>query len=293
MWPSWVQCCGNAAVIAALAFALGCTPGADDGTTLTSGVYDPPTLWDGETADFRGIWQSDTTGYVNIEGHSGTGELTPAKSLIVDPPDGRIPYLSTAIGERQENLSARADRDPVLQCYQAGVPRTTYLPMPLQIVQSPGNFAIVYQYAHSYRLFYPESRAHMDGIDQWLGDTRSRWEGNTLVTDVVALVDGLWLDEAGNYLGTDARVTERYTRTGPDTLQYEATIEDPSVYTQPWTLRINLHRVTEPGARIIEDECLEDENGIRQQISPRDPRNLLRNNYERWNIVDALSNDEA
>ena len=164
--------------------------------------------------------------------------------------------------------------------------------MPLQIVQSPGNFAIVYQYAHSYRLFYPDSRPHMDGLDQWMGDTRYHWEGNTLVADVVALIDQLWLDEAGNYQGSATHVAERYTMTGPDTLQYEATIEDPSVYARPWTLRTVLHRNNEPGARILEDECLEDENGVRQRVSPSDRRSLLINDYARWEILNGLSEVE-
>lgn len=294
MMASWASARDITVAASAIVFGLrflGCAPAMGQPATTSSDDYEPAKLWDNETPDFRGIWQVDDTAYVNIEGHPGGERVAPAHSIVVDPLDGKIPYKPEAIARRQENYADRATADPVQKCFQAGIPRTTYLPIPLQIVQSPGNFAIVYQYAHSYRIFYPDSRPHMDGLDQWMGDTRYRWEGNTLVSDVVALVDQLRLDEAGNYHTNAARVEERYTMIGPDTLQYAATIEDPSVYTRPWTLRTVLHRNTKPGARIIEDECLEDDNGVRQPISPYDPRSLLKNDYRRWEIMNAVSGD--
>jgi hypothetical protein len=115
-----------------------------------------------------------------------------------------------------------------------------------------------------------------------MGDTRYRWDGDTLLADVVALTDQLWLDQAGNFHSTAIHIVERYRMTGKDTLEYGARIEDKEVYTRPWTLRTVLHRITEPGARIIEDECLEDENGARRHISPYDPKNLLKSDYSRW-----------
>jgi len=102
-----------------------------------------------------------------------------------------------------------------------------------------------------------------------------------MVADVVAQTDEAWLDQAGNFHSTDVHIVERYRMTGADTLEYEARIEDPVVYTRPWTLRTTLHRVKQPGARIIEDECLEDVNGVRRHISPTDPRNLLKSDYSR------------
>jgi hypothetical protein len=169
-----------------------------------------------------------------------------------------------------------------LKCYQAGVPRATYLATPLQILQSPGNFAIAYQDNHAFRVFHPDSRPHFDATDWWMGDTRYRWDGDTLVADVVAITDQQWLDQAGNFHSTEFHVVERYRLTGPDTLEYEARIEDPAVYSRPWTLRTVLERVTEPGARIIEDECLDDENGVRRHVSPYDPQSLLKADYSRW-----------
>ena len=244
--------------------------------------YSAPRLADGKTPDFRGIWQARGTAYVNIEGHAAEKGVAASKSIVVDPPDGKIPYRPEARARRDENYRTRATGDPSGKCYQAGVPRATYLGTPLQILQSPGNFAIVYQENHAFRVFHPEGRPHFDATDWWMGDTRYRWQFDTLIADVVAITDLAWLDHAGNFHSTEFHVVEKYRMTTADTLEYEARIEDPVVYSRPWTLRTTLYRVTQPGARIIEDECLEDANGVRHHISPSDPRNLLKADYSRW-----------
>jgi hypothetical protein len=269
-----------AILLAGIVAMLAVTAAAQTPKGTTS--FTPGRLWDGKTPDFRGIWQVRDTAYVNIEGHRGEKGIAAARSLVVDPPNGKIPYKPEALARRQENYKNRATADPSLKCYQAGVPRATYLPTPLQILQSPGNFAIVYEENHAFRVFHPDTRPHFDATDWWMGDTRYRWEGDTLVASVVALTDQLWLDQAGNYHSTEFRVVERYRMTGADTLEYEARIEDPVVYSRPWTLRTVLYRNKQPGARIIEDECLEDANGVRHHISPYDPRNLLKSDYSRW-----------
>jgi hypothetical protein len=248
-------------------------------TASEAAAFKPTRLWDGTTPDLRGIWQARGTGYLNIEGHGGSRGTAPAQSLVADPPDGKIPYKPESLARRQQNFAARATADPSLKCYQAGVPRATYLPTPLQILQSPGNFAIVYQDNHAFRVFYPDTRPHFENADFWMGDTRYRWEGDTLVADVVALTDQLWLDHAGNFHSTEFHVVERYRMTSADTIEYEARIDDPAVYTQPWTLRAVLDRVKERGARIIEDECLDDEDGVRHHVSPYDRRNRLKPDY--------------
>ena len=115
-----------------------------------------------------------------------------------------------------------------------------------------------------------------------MGDTRYRWDGDTLVADVAALNDGVWLDQAGNFYSIEVHILERYRLIGVDALEYVARIEDPVVYSQPWTLRTVLYRDKRPEARIIEDECLEDANGVRRHVSPYDPANLLKSDYSRW-----------
>src|SRR5688572_25250574 len=189
------------------------------GGAQTQGPFTPARLWDGKTPDFRGIWQVRDTAFVNIEGHAGERGIAAARSIIVDPSDGKIPYKPEALKQRQENYRNRATSDPSSKCYQAGVPRATYLPTPLQILQSPGNFAIVYQDNHAFRVFHPNTRPHFDATDWWMGDTRYRWEGDTLVADVVALTDQLWLDHAGNFHSTEFHVVERYRMTGADTIE--------------------------------------------------------------------------
>lgn len=227
-----------------------------------------PRLYDGRTPDLRGIWQARSTAYVNIEGHPTRNGTPASKSIIVDPPDGRIPYQPWALAKRDENSRNRLTADPSSRCAQAGVPRATYMGSPLQIVQSPGNFAIVYQDVHTYRIIYLDDRPFYERIDWWMGDSRGRWDGDSLVVDVRDLNDETWFDQAGNHHSEDMRVMERYTLTGPDTLLYEATITDPKVFTKPWKISVTLQRHKEPGFRIVEDECLEDATGVRHHVSP-------------------------
>ncbi len=241
--------------------------------------YSPPRLSDG-TPDFRGIWQARTSAYLNIEGHPAQKGVAPAKSIVVDPPDGKIPYLPDALKQRAQNYENRASADPAANCFQAGVPRATYLPTPFQIVQSPGNLAIIYTDNHAYRIVLPSAIPHDDGIDFFMGDSRGRWEGNTLVIDVTDLGDQTWLDTAGNYHSDQLHVVERYTLRGPDTMEYQATIEDPMTYSRPWTLRLLLHRDTKPGARIIEDECLEGADGLWHHVSPFDANAVLHHDFK-------------
>jgi hypothetical protein len=227
--------------------------------------FAPPRLHSGEP-DFRGIWQVQATIDWGIAGHPAEKGVAASKSVIVDPANGRIPYQPWALARSQEHFKKRATDDPQTKCYQAGVPRATYLPSPLQIVQSAGRLAIIYQDAHSYRVIYMDGRPHYDRVDWWMGDSRGRWDGNTLVVSVRDLNDQTWFDKAGNFHSDDMHVLERYTLTGPDTLQYEATIEDAKVFTQPWTLRLSLLRHKEPGFRILEDECEEDAQGVKRHV---------------------------
>ena len=226
-------------------------------TTFAQTPFSPPRLSDGVTPDLRGIWQADGAAHLNIEG----------KGFITDPSNGKIPYRPDALAQRSANFKVRATADPSLKCAQAGVPRATYMPTPLQIVQSPGNFALAYQDVHAFRIVYLDGRSHIERIDWWMGDSRGRWEGDSLVVDVSDLNNETWFDRAGNHHSEDMRVIERYTLTAPDTLLYQATMTDPKTFTQPWTLQVPLRRIKEPGFRLIEDECLEDAKGVRHHVA--------------------------
>jgi hypothetical protein len=224
--------------------------GNADGQPPTHGI-DMPRMPDGHP-DLRGIWQALNTANWNLEDHSAALGI-PAGQGVVD--GGKIPYRSDALANRKENFARRQTEDPEAQCYMAGVPRSTYLPYPFQIVQTTRQLTFLYEYVHSFRNVYIDSEHPPGPIQWWMGDSRAHWEGDTLVVDVIHFTDRTWFDRAGNYHSTALHVIERYTRTGPDHLAYEATIEDANVFTRPWTLRMVLYRRQEPSVQLLEYEC--------------------------------------
>lgn len=264
---------------AAMCLSVAIVRAASDHLAGDGPAYLPPRLSDG-TPDFRGIWQSRGTAYVNLEGHPAATGIAAAKGIIVDPPDGKIPYLPDALKQRDENYKKREAADPAANCFQAGVPRASYLPTPFQIAQSPGSLAIVYTDNHAYRIVDPATIPHDDGIDFFMGDSRGHWEGDTLVVDVTDLGDQTWLDEAGNFHSDQLHVVERYTLLNRDTMKYEARLEDPKIYSKPWSIRLLFYRDLRPGARITEDECLEGADGRWHHLSPSDPKALLHHDYK-------------
>jgi hypothetical protein len=255
--------------------------------------YDPPKLSDG-TPDFRGIWQTRSLAYIDLEGLGPAGSAKAVtKSVVVDPPDGKIPYLPEALKQRDTNFKNRDAVDPANNCYQAGIPRAVLLPTPFQIVESPGNLAIVYTDNHAYRIVDPSGVPHDDGIDFFMGDSRGHWEGDTLVVDVTDLGDQTWLDQAGNFHSDQLHIVERYTMTGPNTISYEARLEDPKTYRKPWTIRTVLSRDPNPHARIIEDECIEGTDGRWHHVSPFDTKALLRHDYKAELAAEAKAQTSA
>src|SRR5262249_16576550 len=149
----------------------------------------------------------------------------------------------------------RATADPLGKCFIPGVPRANYLPFPFQIFQTPKYVIIAYEYDHASRTIALDGSKHLEDIDFWMGDSRGHWEGDSLVVEVADLNDQTWFDLAGNYHSEKLRVVERYTRTGPETLQYEAAIEDPKVFTKAWKISMPLSLHTEKGFQLYEYEC--------------------------------------
>jgi len=173
-------------------------------------------------------------------------------SVIVDPADGKIPYLPAAAAKRDENFRLRATKDPFNKCFLPGVPRLMYLPHPFQIFQTPSHVAIASEYNHTTRTIYMQGSHYAEG-EWWMGDSRGKWVGDTLVVDVSDLNADTWLDMSGNFHSEQLRVVERYTRTGPETLQYEATLTDAKVFARAWTIRIPLY--LRKDAQLYEYEC--------------------------------------
>jgi hypothetical protein len=214
--------------------------------------YTPPRTPQGQP-DLQGIWQALNTAAWNIEDHSASLGV-PAGRAVVE--GGAIPYQPWALEKRNENYANRATLDPENNCLLSGVPRVTYMPYPFQIVQQADKVNILYEYNHSLRHIYMNGNPHPDGpINWWMGDSRGSWDGNTLVVDVVHFTGETWFDRAGNFHSEALHVVERYTPMSPDHLLYEATIEDPAVFTRPWKMSMTLYRRMESNPELLEYEC--------------------------------------
>jgi len=203
--------------------------------------------------NLSGIWQVVNTAAWDIQGHSAQKDI-PAGQGVVE--GNVIPYQPWAAEKKKENFANRATADPETRCFLPGVPRLMYMPYPFQIFQTPTYLAFVHEYVHAVRHIYVNGTAHPRGpIDWWMGDSRGRWEGDTLVVDVVHFNDQTWFDRAGNFHSEALHLIERYTLIGPDHMNYEVTVEDPKVFTRPWTMRMILYRRKEPNAQLLEHEC--------------------------------------
>jgi hypothetical protein len=204
--------------------------------------------------DLQGVWQALNTAVWNIQDHNAELGVPAGQGIVVG---NEIPYRPEALKQREANRTNRA-ADTESRCWMVGVPRIMYMPFPFEIVQTPTQVTILSEYAHTVRRIYMNSE-HPEGeagdIEWYMGDSRGKWEGDTLVVDVKHFTGETWFDRSGNFHSNALHVVERFTRTGPDHLLYEATIEDPKTFTRPWQIRMPLYRRVEPGARILEYEC--------------------------------------
>ncbi|MEX0965521.1 MAG: hypothetical protein WDZ52_15955 [Pseudohongiellaceae bacterium] len=214
--------------------------------------------------DFNGIWQAIGSAHWDIEPHAadfgplvelGAIGAIPAGLGVVE--GGEIPYTPAARAQQQQNKADWLAQDPVVKCYMPGVPRATYLPFPFQIIQSPEHVVMAYEFASASRIVYMNRPDFEAPIYSWMGHSRGRFEGDSLVIDVTDQVPDTWLDHAGNHHTEALRVTERYTHLGPNTLMYEVTLEDPNVYTEPWTLKLPLYRRLDENMQLLEFKCVE------------------------------------
>lgn len=221
--------------------------------------------------DLNGVYQAINTANWNLEDHAmAPGPFWQLGALGGVPPGlgvvdgGAIPYQAWALARREFNYRNRliadvykADLgDPELKCYLPGIPRATYMPYPFQIVQADKSMMMTYAFANANRIINMTNHRR-SAVDTWMGWSNGRWEGDTLVVEVVDFNDPVWLDRAGNFASGRLKVTERYTRTGPDHLWYEATLEDPTVYTRPWKISMPLYRLISPHAQLVEYRCIE------------------------------------
>jgi len=214
--------------------------------------------------DLNGVWQAIGTAHWDIQTHPAAAGPPELGAIGAIPPGyggvvgEEVPYQDWALEQKRRNFENRYTLDPEIRCYMPGVPRATYLPHPFQIVQGDRKILVVYGFAETSRTIHMDKENPEPApIDSWMGRSHGRWDGDTLVVEVSGFNGQSWFDRAGNFASNNLRVTERYTPTGADALVYEATIEDPTVFTRPWTIRMPLYRRLEPNARVPEFKCVE------------------------------------
>jgi hypothetical protein len=231
-------------------------------------AYTPPRTPDGQP-DIQGFWNPVGTFYniQDLEFQALYQNFTsdPARrgrSLIVDPPDGKIPYQPWAAEKVKLVLQHHADPtpqflDPNARCFLQGVPRHLNN-REFEIFQPPGHVVIFNMAHHTYRVIPLNAGPHIpEDVKLWMGDSRGRWEGNTLVVDVANNNDRTWFDVVGSFHSDALHVAERFTPVSADTIAYEAVITDPKVYTRPWTFALPLNRIKGYGSELWEEACHE------------------------------------
>ncbi len=262
--PTWVL------VAAAVGTAVVLSPSTAAAQTEE---YVAPRLPGTSNPNLSGIWQAFTTANWDLQDHGAEagpfprllgvwGAQPPGQGVVVG---NEIPYRPEALARKRENFERRLAvdpdnvntvGDPEAKCYLPGVPRATYMPFPFQIVQSTDRVIIAYQFASASRTI-PLGGSSEAPVDSWMGWSNGRWDGDTLVVEVAGFNDLAWFDRAGNHHSAAMRVVERYTPISPYHLMYEATIEDPGVFTRHWTIRLPLYRRVEDDLRLLEFKCVD------------------------------------
>lgn len=222
--------------------------------------------------NLHGLWQALTEANWDIQAHAAQPGPPQFGALYAEPAGpgivegNEIPYQPWAMARKKENFEKRLTRvntdgvrleplDPEAKCYLPGVPRANYMPFPFEIIQSDKKILVAYEFASASRLITLD-KAGPAPVESYMGWSNGRWDGDTLVVDVTGLNDKTWFDRAGNFHSDALHVVERWTPAGPDVLQYEATIEDPKVFTRPWKMSFPLYRRLDRNAQFLEFKCV-------------------------------------
>jgi len=234
-------------------FALCC------GSMLAQPRPNIPRTADGKP-NLQGIWQVRNRAAADLADHGARNGMPPGLSVIEG---GTIPYTPAAAAQKVANYKDRKNLDPLNKCWMPGVPRIMYMEHPFQIFQDPTHVAMAFEFNLIHRMIYTDGKPAKHPFESFMGDARGKWEGDTLVVTVTDMNDRTWLDAAGDHHSDKLKVTERYTLLDADTLQYEATLEDPNTYTRPWKISMPIYR--QKGMdRVLEYQCQaekEEENG--------------------------------
>src|SRR6185312_8548171 len=228
--------------------------------------------------DFSGVWETNNTANWDLQTHQarpmvGQPGITPGSVVLAAPvvtlgsigwvPGGlgvvegeEIPYKPWAAQRKKENQEHWLDRDPEIKCFQPGIPRGIYMPHPFQIIQSATKVQMVFEYDDAQRTIHQNKMEDYPNT-AWMGYSVGHWEGDTLAVDVTAFMDGTWFDRSGNFHSDALKVHERYTPMGRNAIDYEATIDDPEVFTRPWKIRMPIYRRLEAYAQLTDFRCVE------------------------------------
>ena len=271
-----------------VALSMSCQAAQQEPPADPSDPSQPARLSDGQP-DIQGLWGDvfENIASLNIEPgphllEIGAPEFIALRTFdgfVLDPPDGVLPHQPWALERRNQAMKeflapSPAMMDPQTRGWPNGIPRENYYSSnqngPIQILQPPGYVVFLYEIHHEYRIVPLDGRPHPgNDIKLWEGDSRGRWEGNTLVIDVTNHNDSTRFDVMGNFHSDEMRVTERWTIVDKDTLEYRATIDDLQVYTKPWTLGVTMERGPE-GNEILEYAGVEGETGVETAAAIQD-----------------------
>ena len=252
-----------AVVVGAISPLAGQTPAA---------AYKAPRLAGTTNPDLNGLWQAINEGNWDLQAHAAQPGPPEFGALYAEPAGpgivegNEIPYQPWALEKKKDNFAKRFVRantdgfrleplDPEAKCYLPGVPRATYMPFPFQIVQGNKKIAIAYEFASASRII-PLEKTGEAPTESYMGWSQGRWEGDTLVVDVTGFNAKTWFDRAGNFHSEALHVVERYTPASAGMLRYEATIEDPKVFTRRWKITFPLYRRVDKNAQFLEFKCV-------------------------------------
>ena len=258
---SFASFCAAITISAVLALAQG-------PATATYGPYwQPPVIKGGPVSrlpdgkpNMQGYWAARFNSAIyDIEDHPvARPGIPPGKGAIVDPPGGKIPYRPEAAAKAKDLRENHIYEEPEAHCFMSGVPHTAYQQFGFQILQPAGHVVIAYEYAHSYRIIPTDGRPHIaPSIKLFMGDSVGHWEGDTLVIDTTNQNGRTWFDMVGNFTTENIHVVERITPVDTNTINYEATIEDPTIYTRPWKIAGSWGRRIDPPYEQFEFACIE------------------------------------
>ncbi len=213
--------------------------------------------------DFTGIWQAMNTANWDLQAHAASRGPVIALGAAFSIPAGpgvvegnEIPSLPAGAAKKKENAENWLARDPEIKCFLPGVPRVMYMPYPVQIIQGQETILMASEFASASRTVRMNSK-EKSPTDSWMGWSIGRWEGDALVIDVTDQTDQTWFDRAGNFHSEALKVVERYTLVDRNTINYEATMEDPKVFSRPWKISMPLYRHLEKNAQVMEYKCVE------------------------------------